>query len=159
MLNWTLRKERTKKRQKRRWLQQYPHCSARDAHYLSPRQNQMTIGGLRTGHNRHRHHMFIKFHFGHRAACPLRQISSDSGAPTAELSDPLEQLARDLSCSCCLLFVGCLTSLPQASVSQGRICSDIFTCCHTEVEAANQTFYLTQSQYTNKGPTFPVLTL
>ena len=45
------------------------------------------------------------------------------------------------------LFVGCLTSQQQASVSQGRICSDNFTCCHTEVEVADQTLYLTQSQY------------
>ena len=29
------------------------------------------------------------------------------------------------------LLAGCLTSQQQASVSQGRICSDIFTCCHT----------------------------
>ena len=29
------------------------------------------------------------------------------------------------------MFVGCLTSQQQASVSQGRICSDNFTCCHT----------------------------
>ena len=32
------------------------------------------------------------------------------------------------------------TSQQQASVSQGRICSDNFTCCHTEIEAADQTF-------------------
>ena len=51
------------------------------------------------------------------------------------------------------LFVGCLTSHQQASVSQGRICSDHFTCCHTEIEVADQTFYLTQSQYTDTGPT------
>ena len=50
-------------------------------------------------------------------------------------------------------FVGCLTSQQQASVSQGRICSDNFTCCHTEIEVADQTFYLTQSQYTDTGPT------
>ena len=30
------------------------------------------------------------------------------------------------------LLVGCLTSQQHASVSQGRICSDNFTCCHTE---------------------------
>ena len=54
-----------------------------------------------------------------------------------------------------LLFVGCLTSQQQASVSQGRVCSDNFTCCHTEVEAANQTFYLTQSQYTDTEPASP----
>ena len=53
------------------------------------------------------------------------------------------------------LFVGCLTSQQQACVSQGRICSDNFTCCHTEIEAADQTFYLTQSQYTDTGPTSP----
>ena len=52
------------------------------------------------------------------------------------------------------LFVGCLTSQQQAGVSQGRI-SDKFTCCHTEIEAAEQTFYLTQSQYTDTGPTSP----
>ena len=54
-----------------------------------------------------------------------------------------------------LLFVGCLTSQQHASVSQGRICSDNFTCCHTEIEAADPTFYLTQSQYTDTGPTSP----
>ena len=53
------------------------------------------------------------------------------------------------------LVVGCLTSQQHASVSQGRICSDNFTCCHTETEAADQTFYLTQSQYTDTGPTSP----
>ena len=53
------------------------------------------------------------------------------------------------------LLVGCLTSQQQASVSQWRICSDNFTCCHTEIEAADQTFHLTQSQYTDTGPTSP----
>ena len=52
-------------------------------------------------------------------------------------------------------LVGCLTSQQQASVSQGRICTDNFTCCHTEIEVADQTFYLTQSQYTDTGPTSP----
>ena len=31
----------------------------------------------------------------------------------------------------------------------------IFTSCHTEIEVADQTFYLTQSQYTDTGPTSP----
>ena len=52
-------------------------------------------------------------------------------------------------------FVGCLTSQQQASVSQGRICSDKFMCCHTEIEVADPTFHLTQSQYTDTGPTSP----
>ena len=57
--------------------------------------------------------------------------------------------------SVCLLSVGCLTSQQHASVSQGRICLDNFTCCHTEIEVADQTFYLTQSQYTDTRPTSP----
>ena len=54
------------------------------------------------------------------------------------------------------LFVGCFTSQQQASVSQGRICSDNFTCCHAEIEVADQTFYLTQSQYTDAEQTSPI---
>ena len=53
------------------------------------------------------------------------------------------------------LLVGCLTSQQHASVSQGRICSDKFTCCHTEREVADPTFYLTLSQYTDTGRTSP----
>ena len=59
----------------------------------------------------------------------------------------------------CEIFVGwllaCFTSQQHASVSQGRICTDKFTCCHTEIEVANQAFYLTLSQYTDTGPTSP----
>ena len=50
-------------------------------------------------------------------------------------------------------LVACLTSQQQARVSQGRICSDNFTCCHTEIEVADPTLYLTQSQYTDTGLT------
>ena len=63
-------------------------------------------------------------------------------------------LEGTIFCSVCL-SVGCLTSQQQASVSQGRICSDNCTCCHTEIEVADPTFYLTQSQYTDTGPTSP----
>ena len=38
-------------------------------------------------------------------------------------------------------LVACLTSQQHASVSQGRICSDNFTCCHTEIEVADPTFH------------------
>ena len=51
------------------------------------------------------------------------------------------------------LLVACLTSQQHASVSQGRIYLDNCTCCHTEIQVADQTFYLTQSQYTDAGPT------
>ena len=53
----------------------------------------------------------------------------------------------------CCLFVGCLTSQQCASVSQGQICSDNCMCCQTEIEVADPTFYLTQSQYTDTRPT------
>ena len=53
------------------------------------------------------------------------------------------------------LFVGCLTSQQHASVSQGRICSDNFACCHTEKEVAGQTFHLIQSHYTDTRTTSP----
>ena len=53
------------------------------------------------------------------------------------------------------MFVGCLMSQQHASVPQGRICSDNSTCCHTEIEVTDLTFYLTQSQYTDTGPTSP----
>ena len=54
-----------------------------------------------------------------------------------------------------LLCVGCLMFQQHASVSQGQVCSDNCTCCHTETEVADQTFYLTLSQYTDTGPTSP----
>ena len=41
-------------------------------------------------------------------------------------------------------LIGCLTSRHYTSVCTERIWSDDCTCCHTEVEAADQTCYLTQ---------------
>ena len=70
------------------------------------------------------------------------------------LSRPVPEIHKHVAETVCL-FVGCLMSQQQASVSQGQICSDNFTCCHTEIEAADPTFYLTQSQYTDTGPTSP----
>ena len=46
-------------------------------------------------------------------------------------------------------------NIQHVSVSQGRICSDNFTCCHTEIEVADPAFHLTQSQHTDTGPTTP----
>ena len=63
----------------------------------------------------------------------------------------LGQPERDCKCSDMGLDGGGAT----ATVSQGRICSNKFTCCHTEREAADQTFYITKSQYTDTGPTSP----
>ena len=52
------------------------------------------------------------------------------------------------------LLVACLASQQHASVSQGMICSHNCTCCHTEIQVADQTFHLTQSQYDTR-PTSP----
>ena len=53
------------------------------------------------------------------------------------------------------MIVCCLASQQHTSVSQGRICSDNFMCCHTEIEVAGPTLHLTQSQYADTGPTSP----
>ena len=53
------------------------------------------------------------------------------------------------------LLVGCLTSEQHAHVSPRWICTDNITCCPTEIEVADQTFYLTQSQYTDTELTSP----
>ena len=77
--------------------------------------------------------------------------------------DPLPSLhaisLAQMECEHCyqpyLLFVGCLTPKQRA---QRRICSDKFTCCQNEVEAADQTVYFTQSQYANTNPSADLLT-
>ena len=57
------------------------------------------------------------------------------------------------ACMLELSFVDCLMSQQHASVSQGQICSDKFMSCHTEIDVADPTFHLTQSQYTDTGLT------
>ena len=54
-------------------------------------------------------------------------------------------------------LVGGSTSQQHAGVSQGRICEDICACCLNLKEVADQTFYLTQLQYTlirDSGPVY-----
>ena len=54
------------------------------------------------------------------------------------------------------LLVGWFLNVPATcQCISGRICSDNFTCCHTETEVADPSFHLTQSQYTDTGPTSP----
>ena len=50
-----------------------------------------------------------------------------------------------VACSCVGWLLACIMSQQHASVCQGRICSDNCACCHTEIEVADQTFYLTVS--------------
>ena len=54
------------------------------------------------------------------------------------------------------MFVGWLLNVPATcECISGTDLLRQFTCCHTEIEVADQTFYLTQSQYTDTGPTSP----
>ena len=87
--------------------------------------------------------------------CYHSQLQYAEVVQTNPSADPITPGVWQGSLLVCCLFVGCLTSQQQASLSQGRICSDNYTCCHTETEVADQTFYLTQSQYTNIGQTSP----
>ena len=53
------------------------------------------------------------------------------------------------------LGLACVTSHQHARVSQGRVCTENCTSCHTEIEVSDQTCYLTRSRYTDTGPTSP----
>ena len=53
------------------------------------------------------------------------------------------------------LLFGCPASEQHANVFQGWICTDTCMCCYTQIEVADQTFFLTQSQYTDIGLTSP----
>ena len=86
-----------------------------------------------------------------QVCCCTKTQYTDTATPASSGTDSTRPGALQFVC----LLVGCLTSQLHASVSQGRICSDNFTCCHAEIEVADQTFHLTQSQYTDTGPTSP----
>ena len=83
--------------------------------------------------------------------------SSDKSRSTglSLLSPVFLTVKKGRFCRKVCLLVGCLTSQQHEGVSQGRTCTDNFTCCHTEVEVADPTFYLTQSQYTDTELTSP----
>ena len=85
--------------------------------------------------------------------CCLTQPQYSNTGPTSPSADPVVPGIRQGSLYS--LYADCLMSQQHASVSQRYICTDNFTCCHTEIEVADQTFYLTQSQYTDTGPTSP----
>ena len=69
----------------------------------------------------------------------------------------MHQLVQnDNSQAMLLLLVSCLMSKQHASVSQGQICSENCTCCHTKRDNADQIRYRVQSQYTDSsGQTIP----
>ena len=90
---------------------------------------------------------------GHQTLGASCWTTADGGLPSSHRREDLARPWHRTRFVC--LLVGCLTSQQHASVYQGRICSDNFTCCHTEIEVADPTFHLTPSQYTDTGPTSP----
>ena len=119
----------------------------RSKHDTSPSANPITTGAWQGSH--------WSTNFSHWYDLTWGKIYGASGNRTQvyalETDASTTRPARRKFC----LLVGCLTSQQHASVSQGRICSDNFTCCHTEIEVEDPTFHLTQSQYTDTGPTRP----
>ena len=49
----------------------------------------------------------------------------------------------------------CRTFQQHSGASQTLVCLNSCTSCHAEIEVADETFRLTQSQYSDTGPTSP----
>ena len=86
----------------------------------------------------------ITMHIGNPAHC---KVQTDQKASRAR--DSGSQFLRSNVLSCCFV------ALYQQHACVSWICSDNFMCCHTEIEVADQTFYLTRPQYTDTRPTNP----
>ena len=87
----------------------------------------------------------------------MSSLAATAGVWTEEAGDPRRNLESSLLSDRLvgLVVKASASGAEDTSVSQGRICSDKCTCCHTEIEVPDQTFYFTQSQYTDTGPTSP----
>ena len=68
------------------------------------------------------------------------KLSLSSECVVTKLCKPCTSFTSHLHSSCGMVWYRTLRlmSQQQASVSQGRICLDNFTCCHTEIEVADQ---------------------
>ena len=133
-------------------------------------QLHMDYGINNSTKSNHKHHHYCQPNYVNwinpsqpYSSSPFHSVNSEPSLHWGEVSVPVFHLTikvitinlyrSSITKKGCLLFVGCLMSQQHASVSQGQICRDNFTCCHTEQEVA--TFYLTQSQYTDIGPASP----
>ena len=100
-----------------------------------------------------------------RRVCPVYWVSLRHPPRPCPQSSHLSKynstsLAVILPQLCPLLFhlgslLACLMSQQHADVSKGQLCSHSCTCCNSEIDVADPTFYLTQSQYTDTRPTSP----
>ena len=87
--------------------------------------------------------------------CARERERERGGGGERERREGGREREREFVC----LLVACLTSQQQASVSQGRICLDNFTCCHTEIEVADQRSTSPSHSILTPGRPVPVLTL
>ena len=95
---------------------------------------------------------------------PTKHVGS-MDPPTFEATDTgretcsaIQVVCSDVVCSrLSVEVVACwLLNVPATCVCiSGTDLLRQFTCCHTEIEAADQTVYRTQSQYTDTEPTNP----
>ena len=122
------------------------------------RENLLYIFGSCERHSKSTKEMYIPFETDTKVRHSLLSfVSTEQLTETGRINYLIQRKysAEFTSSGFVCLLVGWLTSQQHASACQGRICLDNFTCCHTEIEVADQTFYLTQSQYTDTGPTSP----
>ena len=59
-----------KTKQHSKWMNKHPGYSKADPYYLLTRRKQVTVFGLRTGHNRLIYHLCSKLRIGHTEQCP-----------------------------------------------------------------------------------------
>ena len=124
------------------------------SHHVEAFEPQSSWGGLRKRRvnlleEEWRHHSwFFGVLCGMKLCCPGLLLGLVTNQVVKSVTWSLRRLLfpalLETSCFCWLLI-----SQQQASVSQGWICLDNFTCCHTEIEVADKNFHLTQSQYTD----------
>ena len=115
----------------------HPAPTQQPVYSVKQQQNSAPMGASTCWHGRKR---------------DCRQTGKGSSKTPSTPPLHLIQRSQDPPETVCL-FVGCLTS--RLVYLRDGSAQTIFTCCHTEIEVADQTFYLTQSQYTDTGPTSP----
>ena len=85
--------------------------------------------------------LHVQFHFFHKCDLDGRLVQAFACSADSPIFKSRQNHTSGLKpCHClsvCLLVA--LTSQQHASVSQGRNCSNNYTCCHTETEVADQT--------------------
>ncbi|GFR61544.1 hypothetical protein ElyMa_005434800 [Elysia marginata] len=60
------------------WRQEHPQHNSKDAIHKLLRAEQVTIFGLRTRHNRLKHHLFSRFQIGDGPNCPCGANRQDA---------------------------------------------------------------------------------